>query len=318
VLATPERAVFITDCRYAQQAAAECPGFELAVTPPGGGYAETIAEQAKALGLAALAIEADHVTLAQRDSLAEKLNGVELTAVKEIVAPLRMVKDAEELARIRAACALVDDAFQWLLEFVRPGRTEREVAIELEYRLKRAGSEKDAFDTIVASGYRSAMPHGRASEKVLEAGDFVTIDFGARVEGYHSDLTRTVVLGRATDRQREVYETVLAANRAGVGAIRAGMEGKEVDAVARAVIEAAGLGEHFGHGLGHGLGLHVHDHPAFGKTSTVTLQAGMVATVEPGIYLEGWGGVRIEDDVLVTEDGCEVLTHAPRKLFELT
>jgi Xaa-Pro aminopeptidase len=317
VLATPTRAAFITDCRYAAQAQQECPGFEHAVTQPGGGYADSISGLVQAFGLSRVAIEADHVTLAQREGLAEKLPEVDLLPVKDLVSPLRRVKDAEELRRIRAACGLVDAAFDWLVAYLRPGLAEREVAIELEYWLKKAGSEKEAFDTIVASGHRSAMPHGRASGKLLERGDFVTIDFGARVEGYHSDLTRTFVLGPATEKQREVYEVVLAANRTGVAAVRAGVEGKAVDAAARAVIDAAGYGAHFGHGLGHGLGLHVHDHPAFGLTSTVTLEAGMVATIEPGVYLDGWGGVRIEDDVLVTEEGCEVLTHAPRELLEL-
>ena len=183
--------------------------------------------------------------------------------------------------------------------------------------MKREGAEKEAFDTIVASGARSAHPHGRASSKPLEAGDLITFDFGARIGGYNSDLTRTVVLGAANARQREVYEVVLEAQLAALAAIRAGAEAKAVDAVARDLIAARGYGENFGHGLGHGLGRTVHDHTGFSTRSTVVLEAGMVLTVEPGVYLEGWGGVRIEDDVLVTHEGCEILTHAPKHLIEV-
>ncbi|MFN3649348.1 MAG: M24 family metallopeptidase [Armatimonadota bacterium] len=317
LLVLPERAVFITDSRYTAQAARECPGFELAQTSSGGTYQDAIAEKAKELGATELAIEGDLVTVSQLEKLKEKLEGVELKPVEGLVAELRRIKDAEELASIRVACGIVDRSFEFILGLLRPGVSEREIAIELEYFMKKSGSEKEAFDTIVASGHRSALPHGRASEKLLEAGDFITFDFGARVGGYHSDLTRTVVLGSATERQREVYGVVLEAQLAALDAIRAGAEGKAVDAVAREIIAGRGFGENFGHGLGHGLGRHVHDHPALSPLSTVTLEPGMVVTVEPGVYLDGWGGVRIEDDVVVTETGCEILTSAPKQLIEV-
>lgn len=319
LVVTPERALFITDSRYTLQAQRECPGFDFSITPASSSYLETIAEEAKKLGLAQLGIEGDYLTVSQYDNLKEKLEGVELKPLTELVLALRRVKDAEEIAAIRSACAIVDRAFDFLLTggVLRPGVSERDVAIELEYFMKKQGSEKEAFDTIVASGARSALPHGRASEKLLEAGDFITFDYGARVGGYHSDLTRTVVLGEADDRQREVYDVVLRAQLAGLGAIRAGAEGKAVDGAAREVIAAAGHGEHFGHGLGHGLGRLCHDHPGLSQRVDLKLEAGMVLTVEPGVYVEGWGGVRIEDDVVVTEDGCELLTHAPKHLIEV-
>jgi Xaa-Pro aminopeptidase len=227
------------------------------------------------------------------------------------------VKDAGELAVIREAVALADQTFTHILPHLKPGVAERDIAIEIEYFMKRAGAEGEAFGTIVASGARSAMPHGRASTKLLEAGDFVTMDFGARWNGYHSDLTRTVVLGKASDRQREIYAIVREAQETGLRAIRAGVTGKDADAAARKVIEDRGYGDHFGHGLGHGLGRSVHDGGSLSPRSDTTLAAGMVMTVEPGVYIEGWGGVRIEDDVVVTETGCEVLTRSTKELLEL-
>lgn len=318
LLISPERSIFITDSRYTIQAREECPGFEIAITSGGSGaYDTTIEEQARSLGAAELAVEAEYLTLKRFSQLAEKLQGITLKPVDDLVAPLRWVKDAEEIEAIRAACAIVDQAFEAILPVLRSGITEREAAAELEYRMKKLGSEKAAFDTIVASGWRSALPHARPSDKPLEAGDLVTLDFGARVNGYVSDLTRTVVLGPATERQREVYGVVLEAQLAAIAAVRAGAEGNAVDAVARDIIKARGFGEYFGHGLGHGIGRICHDHQALSQTSTVKLQAGMAVTIEPGVYIEGWGGIRIEDDVLVQETGGEILTHAPKRLIEL-
>jgi Xaa-Pro aminopeptidase len=257
------------------------------------------------------------MTVRQFNKLGEELKEATLEPVDDLVSPLRAVKDEEELRRIRHACAIADAAFEQILPLVRPGVIERDLAIELEHFMKKRGAEKEAFDTIVASGPRSALPHGRASARRLEAGDFVTFDFGARWEGYNSDLTRTVVLGRASDEQRKVYMTVLGAQMAALGAIRAGAEAKQVDAVARDRIAAAGYGERFGHGLGHALGREVHDGGGMNSRSEMKLAAGMVLTVEPGIYINGWGGVRIEDDVVVTGEGCEILTHAPKELIEL-
>lgn len=317
VLATPDRALFITDGRYATQAKQQCLGFEIVVAPSSGAFLEAVAEQARGLGAAELAVEAEFVTLAAAEALREKLEGVTLKPAKELALPLRRVKDAGEIAAIREACALADRTFEYLLTLLKPGVTERAIAADMEYFMKKQGSEREAFDTIVVSGANSALPHGRPSDKPLAPGDFITFDFGARIRRYPSDLTRTVVLGTATDRQREVYQTVLDAQLAAIAAIKPGADGKAIDSLARDLITARGYGERFSHGLGHGLGLHIHDHVAFSQRSELKLEPGMVLTVEPGIYLEGWGGVRIEDDVLVTDEGCEILTHAPKHLIEV-
>lgn len=317
LLVTPDRQVFITDSRYAVQSARECEGWELALTGGSGTYPDKIAEQIQALGLRQMAVEADFVTVAGLEGLQKKLEGVELKPSAELVTPLRRVKDAEEIRILRAACEIADRAFQYALTLLRPGVSERDVALDLDYWMAKNGADREGFETIVVSGPNSALPHGRPSGKPLERGDFVTLDFGVRVSGYTSDITRTVVLGPASEKQREVYQVVLEAEQAAVAALRPGVEGKAVDQIARDHITAKGYGQYFGHGLGHGIGRHVHDHPCLAQTSTLTLEAGIVTTVEPGIYIEGWGGVRIEDDVLVTDSGPEVLTHAPRELIEL-
>jgi Xaa-Pro aminopeptidase len=318
---TPAEAVFITDSRYAAQAREQCPGFTHAVTPSSGGYGEAVAAEVQRLGAQEWATEGDFLTVCQHEgltkSLGEKVPGLALKPVADLVGMLRRVKDAEEIAATRAACAMADRTFAHVLTLLKPGIAEREIAAEMEFFMKREGSEGESFETIVASGHRSAMPHGRASEKLLAEGDFITFDFGGKIGGYCSDLTRTVVLGKATERQREVYGVVLEAQLAALAAIRAGMEGKAVDSVARDLITARGFGENFGHGLGHGLGRHVHDHPGLSQKSDLVLAPGMILTVEPGVYLDGWGGVRIEDDVVVTETGCEILTAAPKALIEV-
>jgi Xaa-Pro aminopeptidase len=317
VLLTSERAVFVTDGRYTTQAKHQCPGFEIAIAPSSGAFLDAVAEQARGLGRTELAVESEFVTLATSESLGKKLDGVALKPVSEMVHPLRRVKDEGEIAAIREACGIVDRAFDFLLTLLKPGLPERELAAELEYYMKKQGAEREAFETIVVSGPNSALPHGRPSSRALEPGDLITFDFGARVRRYPSDLTRTVVLGAATAKQREVYQVVLDAQLAAIAAIRPGADGKAIDSVARDIITKAGYGDQFSHGLGHGLGLHIHDHVAFSQRSEVKLEAGMVVTVEPGIYLEGWGGIRIEDDVLVTETGGELLTHAPKHLIEV-
>jgi Xaa-Pro aminopeptidase len=228
-----------------------------------------------------------------------------------------MVKDSEEIACIEAACAAADRAFEYILPFLKPGAIERDVMLELEWYLRKDEGTEIAFDTIVASGPRSALPHGRASLRAMQKGDFVTLDFGARLNQYCSDITRTIVLGEPTDEQRKVYQTVLDALHKGIEAIRPHIAGKDVDAVAREFIREAGYGDYFGHGLGHSLGRNVHDGPSLSPSSEVTLSPGMVTTVEPGIYIPGWGGVRIEQDVLVTESTPRILTHSPTHLLAL-
>lgn len=314
---TPDDALFITDARYTIQAQRECPGFDIRQTEITQGLMDRVAAEVKALGRSPLGLEGEAIPVSRFEKLRKAMEGVELRSTEDVVETLRGVKDEGEIDLIRAACEIVDRAFEFILTLVRPGVPERDLATELEYFMKKAGSEKEAFDTIVASGARSALPHGRASEKPLEVGDLITFDYGARVGGYNSDITRTVVLGPATDRQREVYQVVLHAQQAAVAALRPGMSGKEADSVARNLIAARGYGDQFGHGLGHSLGRHVHDGGGMTQRVDLTLAAGMVMTVEPGVYLEGWGGVRIEDDVVIRDGGAEVLTHARRELIEV-
>jgi len=232
---------------------------------------------------------------------------------------LRSVKTPAEIERISDAAAISDAAYAKILPLVRPGVTEQALAAALEYEMRVLGSERTAFETIVASGPRSALPHGLASGRTLEMGDFVVIDFGAVLEGYHSDMTRTVCVGKASERHREVYDTVLSAQLAGLAAVRSGALCRDIDKAARDVIEAAGFGQNFGHGLGHSVGLAIHENPRLSVIAgEARLEPGMVVTVEPGIYLPGWGGVRTEDLVVVTESGCRILSKTRKELLELS
>lgn len=317
ILLTPERALFATDSRYTTQAERECPGFELvklATSAP-----DEIIGLLTGLSAARIGFEAGHLTFQQHETYAEKMPpGTAFLPTVRLIEDLRMVKDAEEIARIEAACALTDRAWEHILPFLKPGAVERDIMLELEGFLRGEGGAEIAFDTIVASGPRSALPHGRAADRILQKGDFVTLDFGANLNQYCSDITRTVVLGTPTDEQRKVYRTVLEALHLAIAAMKPGVSGKAVDALAREHIAKAGYGDYFGHGLGHSLGRAVHDGPGLSPRSDVTLAAGMVITVEPGIYIPNWGGCRIEHDVLVTDDGTRVLTHAPTDLDRLS
>ncbi|SDF10305.1 M24 family metallopeptidase [Sporolituus thermophilus] len=312
LLITAEGRWLITDFRYIEQAARQAPDFE--VVRHGSGIYETLAGLLKPLGLARIGFEADYVTWDVYHALNASV-GAELVPLR--LDGLRMVKDHDELLLLKKAVAIADHAFEHILSFIKPGISEREIALELEFAMRRQGAEKAAFDIIVASGARSALPHGVASEKIIEAGDLVTLDFGAVYQGYHSDITRTVVIGRASAKQRQIYDIVLAAQQTGVSALSPGLAGSEVDKAARAVIADAGYGEFFGHGLGHGVGLAIHEEPRLSPTGSVILEENMVVTVEPGIYLPEWGGVRIEDMVVLTASGCEVLTGSSKQLIEL-
>ena len=252
------------------------------------------------------------MTVATRDHLASKLEGADLVATKDLVEKIRRQKEPEELTLVREAVRIADEALAWLLERVGPGRTEREVALEVEVEMRRRGADSVAFEPIVGSGPLSAHIHHTPSDRVFESGDLLLIDMGARWQGYCSDLTRTVSLGTASKQHRDVYAVVLEAQTAGIDAVRPGKSGVDCDAAARKVIDEAGYGETFGHGLGHGVGLDIHESPRLHKTSEDTLTAADLVTVEPGIYLTGSGGVRIEDCVLVTEDGSEVLGKSPK------
>ncbi|HUV30965.1 MAG TPA: Xaa-Pro peptidase family protein [Acidobacteriota bacterium] len=260
---------------------------------------------------------AEYLTVGAREQLAQALPDVLLVKADGPLARLGWVKNSAELDSIRKAVAISDTAFDRILALMAPGIRERELAAELEYQMTMLGSERPAFETIVASGHRSAMPHGTASSKKLARGDFVTLDFGATVNGYVSDITRTVVVGRATARQKKIYGIVLRAQLAGIRKVKAGVSARAVDAVCRNIIKKAGYGTKFGHGTGHGIGYFIHLGPRVSPLSDDKLKANNVVTIEPGIYIDGWGGVRIEDDVIVTRGGCTILNRAEKKLLEL-
>ncbi len=317
VIITPEEALFITDSRYTVQAARDCVGFTLMETPRGsGGYGEALQNVLKERpAIQALGFEAANVTVAAWEKLRELSPEVEWVGTESIVENLRMVKDAGEIAAIRRAIAVAEAAFLSVKHLLVPGTREQDFALELEYAMRRGGAEGTAFESIVASGTLGARPHHHAGPRPFAVGDFVTIDWGASVDGYNSDITRTVGIGAVTLRQREIYAVVLEAQRLAIAAVRPGANGKEIDAVARDYITAQGFGDAFGHSLGHSLGRDVHDGPGLSiRGEGLILAPGMVLTVEPGIYLEDWGGVRIEEDILVTETGCEVLTSLPNGL----
>jgi Xaa-Pro aminopeptidase len=316
VLVGAQLQVFLTDFRYIEQATAQCAGFD--VVDHGSSLISALADCLLNSGVKSLAFEQDYLTygeVAKYRELENKIPGLTLVPTSDLIESLRLVKEDEEVERIQRAAAIADAAFEHILGVLRPGLTEREVALELEMFMRRQGATGPSFETIVASGWRAALPHGVASDKVIEEGDLVTLDYGAVFDGYCSDLTRTVVVGRASERQREVYGHVLAANELAVAAARPGLTGHELDAVARDYLTSHGLGEAFGHSLGHGIGLAIHEAPRVSKTGDATLTSGMVITIEPGVYLPRWGGVRIEDDVLLTDGGCQVLTHAPKQLI---
>jgi Xaa-Pro aminopeptidase len=307
---------FCTDGRYRTQAAVEVPDLEAVIDRASG---LGLAKQAPALRIERLGFESDAVTVDAHDELAEAAGGVPLHRAPGLVQRLRAVKDADEIEALRRACGVGDAALADLLAAggLRPGRTEREVALDLEDRMRAHGATGPAFETILAAGAHSAVPHHRPTGAELRPGDLVKLDFGALVDGYHSDMTRTVVLGPSAGWQRELHALVAEAQAAGRAALAPGTKVTAVDAPARDVVERAGRGEDFVHGLGHGVGLQIHEAPYVGKTGTGALAAGMVVTVEPGVYLPGRGGVRIEDTLVVRDSGPELLTHTTRQLLEV-
>lgn len=310
VLVTAAETVFMTDGRYAARASSLVEEADIDIYPSR--LTESLIPRLKDLGIKQLGFESLTMTVSERDDLDDRLEGIDLVATTRLVEELRRVKDEDEIGALRRAIAVGDEAFAWILQRLQPGMTEREVALELEVHMRQSGADEISFSPIVGSGPLSAHIHHSPSGRPFEKGDLVLLDFGARVDGYCSDLTRTVVLGPATEEQQEIYDLVLRAHRAGIAALRAGVHGADADAAARDLIEDAGRGEDFGHGLGHGVGLDIHEAPRLHRVSEDTLRAGDVVTVEPGIYKSPWGGIRIEDCVLVTDEGAETLGSAPK------
>lgn len=307
VLVTAERAWLITDSRYTVQAAEES-RLPVDIARP------LMSRVAELSAGHRLAVEGHQVTVDQFREL-EKLTGREPIVSQGLLKRYRLVKTEQEIENLREAARITDLAFTRILDVLRPGIREVEVAMELERTMRNEGADGPSFGTIVASGLRSAMPHGAASQKAVEAGDLVTMDFGAVVGGYHADMTRAVGIGHVSDELRRLYDAVLEAQLAGVEAVAPGRLGRDVDAIARTSLAAHDLANAFGHSLGHGTGLEIHEGPSLSSTSQDVLESGMIVTVEPGVYLPGIGGVRIEDLLAVTASGHEVLSHSPKQFI---
>jgi Xaa-Pro aminopeptidase len=309
-----DRTLFFTDRRYEQHAAGHVEEAEIVLAP-----GDLIGAVATVLGPLdeGLGFEPDGLSWGDGQRLRVSLRGRPVVPAPPLVEELREVKDEAEIASMAEAARLGSETFDELLASLRPGMTEREVAIELEIGMRRRGAEALAFDSIVAFGEQAAEPHPRPGGRPLRPGDLVKLDFGARVDGYCSDMTRTVVLGRASERQREVYELVRRAEAAGLAALRAGVSGAAVDRACREVIGQAGLGDAFSHPTGHGIGLEIHEAPRVRVGANGRISPGTPVTVEPGVYLPGFGGVRIEDLAVVRSDGHDVLTTATKELLEL-
>ncbi len=314
LLLTHDAAVFATDGRYITQSAQQAPDVERVIA---GSVLVALAKRAAESGVRRCGFESHDVTVEAHGILAKGAAGVELVPLGRATEALRAVKDEAEIALLREACAVADRAFAALLPSLRPGRTEREVAIELEALMLAQGGDGPSFETIVASGPNSAVPHHRPTERELGAGELVKFDFGALYRGYHSDMTRTVILGPAADWQREIYGLVSRSQAAGRDALSVGAVCGDVDKAARDVIEDAGHGEAYTHSLGHGVGLEIHEAPTLRTGASDTLADRMPVTVEPGIYLAGRGGVRIEDTLVVRPDGPELLTTTTKDLLVL-
>jgi Xaa-Pro aminopeptidase len=313
----PDKAFFLTDFRYQAQAAQQVPPEYSVVIAQKGLWAEAAAvlkTQAQRIG-----IEAEHTSVATYEEICGLLAPAAVVSTRGLVETLRERKDDGELAIMRRAIKIADATFDHLCSFLRPGLVERDVALEIEAHMKSLGASGTSFESIVASGARGALPHGVASDKVLQAGEMVTIDMGARYHGYCSDMTRTVCLGKPTREQQKIYEIVWRAQTTAAAAMKPGLGCKAVDKIARDVIAEAGYGEFFGHGLGHGVGLQIHESPRLSVLGKGKLQVGQVVSCEPGIYIPDWGGVRIEDLVLITSDGSQLLSKArkPKKILVL-
>jgi Xaa-Pro aminopeptidase len=308
--------VLVSDMRYAVQLEGECPGLDLHIRSPGVPLLDSVAKVIGKAKIRKLAIEAASLTVAGHEQLRGKLRSVELIPAADLVEQLRVIKDRDEINLLRNAVREAEKAFAVVRAALRLEQTEREVAHQLEHQIRLFGSEGCSFPPIVAVGPRAALPHATPTACSMGEGDFVLIDWGARKRRYRSDLTRILVTGRISPKLKRVYEVVLKAQRRAIAAIRPGAVMSDIDLVARRVISDAGYGKRFGQGLGHGMGLDIHEAPRLAVRQKQPLEAGMVVTVEPGIYLRGWGGVRIEDDVLVTKTGHEVLSSVSKELGE--
>ena len=316
VLLTQNDVVLFTDFRYVEQAKMQAKGCKL-VQFNQFAPSVTLRQYMEQFDLYTLGIESDRSTVEEYELLGNQIRKKAITPIKGFVEQIRQVKTEEEIACMAEAQRITDLAFDHILKFIKPGVTELDIAIELEFFMRRNGAEKLSFDTIVASGKRSSLPHGAPTEKKIEVGNFVTMDYGCMYKGYCSDMTRTIVVGKVDEKQETVYNLVRKAQEEALAGIKAGVIGKDIHALAHNVFNEAGYGQYFGHGLGHSVGLEIHEEPRFSPRAEETILENMVITVEPGLYLPDWGGVRIEDLVVVKEDGYINLTKSPKELIIL-
>ena len=312
-----ETPVIVTDFRYLEQVANQCPDFKCVDQKQKGLLGAVLAE-AEAMNLKKIGFESEHVSFSTYEEL-QKANSITWIPTKGVIERFRQIKEEAELEKLAKAESIGDLAFRAIVPFIearwKDGLTENEVALEIERVMRQNGATATSFSTIVASGAKSSLPHAVPGDEPLKKGDFVVMDFGCVYEGYCSDMTRTVVIGEASEKHKEIYETVLEAQKRALEGAKAGLKGKEVDAMARDYIKDKGYGDYFGHGLGHSVGIEIHENPRFSMAEEQVIEEGMVITVEPGIYLPGFGGVRIEDMVVVTKDGIKNFTHSPKELI---
>lgn len=313
LIITQNEAFLVTDFRYVEQAAKQASLYEIIEYKDS--VLVTINNIVKRKGIDILGFEEEYTTFKKYREFEEKLNVKKIKPLAGIIDNLRMKKDSGELELIKKAVKIADDAFSHVLDYIKPGVKEIEVAAELEYYMKKQGAKDTSFDTIVASGHRSALPHGVASEKVIEHGDAVTMDFGAIFKDYCSDMTRTVFVGNPSGELSRIYNIVLSAQQSAIRGAKKGLTGKEIDSIARDVISKDGYGDYFGHGLGHGVGLEIHEEPRLSPKGSIIMDDGMVVTVEPGIYIPGLGGVRIEDMIVINGDNQLVLTESSKNMI---
>lgn len=315
LLVSRSATILISDGRYTTQLSQECPGLDVHIRSVKTSIIAATAKVVKQAKLSRLGFESSSTTVSELHRLTEEAKGIEFVPVEGAVETLRLIKDNDEIQQLREAIRQAEKGFEMLKASLRPSQTEREVAHDLEHAMRKFGAKGASFPPIVAVGPRAALPHARPTNALISEADFVLVDWGADgPTGYKSDLTRVLCTGKISPKLENVYGVVLKAQLAGIAAIRPGVRCCDVDAAARKVIEDAGFGKFFNHGLGHGIGLDIHEGPRLNAATERELKPGMVVTVEPGIYLEGWGGVRIEDDILVTRQGHEVLTAVPKEL----
>lgn len=307
----------VTDFRYTEQAENEAAGFGVHVIEPGISHAKVAAGLADAAGVRRVLYEDDRVTVKAFAQLQEAFEGVTFTPLNQLPEQLRATKDATELSLIERACAISVQGFEYICGRIKPGMSEKEIQLELDFKLLQLGADGLAFSSIVASGPNGSLPHAVPGERLVQPGDMITLDFGAKYRGYCADMTRTIAVGEPAEELRRIHDIVREAQALAQEALKPGKNCKDIDSLARDLITQAGFGARFGHGLGHAVGIDIHEEPRLSQTSTAVLEPGMVVTVEPGIYVPGLGGVRIENSCAITQDGARSLVDAPRELIVL-